>query len=157
MLKFLKSLPNISLIALLAICVVVSALFWLGGSQEVEIAGNPWDQPNFTDTLLNWTYFLLGLTLFITLGLSLFQFVGTFISNPKKGIVMLGVIVVFVLVFVVSWAMGTGETLNIIGYEGTDNTGFWGQYSDMCLYATYILGSATVVALLGSIVYSKLK
>lgn len=155
--KFLNKLPNLSLWILFAISIVVSVLFWVGGSEQVEINGNPWDQPFFTDALLDWTYILFGLTILITLVVTIKQFVDTFRVNAKKGWTSLAVIAAFLAVFVISWFLGSSETINIIGYEGTDNSGFWAQFTDMCVFSMYIMSTATVLTIIGTLVYSKLK
>ena len=155
--KFLNKLPNLSLWILFAISIVVSVLFWVGGSEQVEINGNPWDQPFFTDALLDWTYILFGLTILITLAVTIKQFIDTFRVNAKKGWTSLSVIAAFLAVFVISWFLGSSETINIIGYEGTDNSGFWAQFTDMCVFSMYILSAATVLTIIGTLVYSKLK
>ena len=155
--KFLNKLPNLSLWILFAISIVVSVLFWVGGSEQVEINGNPWDQPFFTDALLDWTYILFGLTILITLVVTIKQFVDTFRVNAKKGWTSLAVIAAFLAVFVISWFLGSSETINIIGYEGTDNSGFWAQFTDMCVFSMYILSAATVLTILGTLVFSALK
>ena len=155
--KFLNKLPNLSLWILFAISIVVSVLFWVGGSEQVEINGNPWDQPFFTDALLDWTYILFGLTILITLAVTIKQFIDTFRVNAKKGWTSLAVIAAFLAVFVISWFLGSSETINIIGYEGTDNSGFWAQFTDMCVFSMYIMFAATVLTIIGTLVYSKLK
>ena len=155
--KFLNNLPKISLWVLFAVSIVVSVLFWVGGSEQVEINGNPWDQPYFTDALLDWSYILCGLAILITLAVTLVQFVAAFKENAKKGWTSLAVLAAFVAVFVVSWFLGSSETINIIGYEGTDNSGFWAQFTDMCVYSMYILSIGTVLTIIGTVVYSKIK
>jgi uncharacterized membrane protein len=106
---------------------------------------------------INWTYALFAIAVIATVVASVFTFVTNFRKNPKKGIGTLAVLVVFALVFVVSWFIGSPEELKIIGYEGTDNVGFWAQYADMCMYATIIFASTTILALLGTTLYSKIK
>ena len=155
--KFMKLLPKISLWVLFAASLVITVLFFVGGSNTIDIAGTEWDEPVFTNLLLNWTYVLCALVVLITLAVSVMQFIKTFIANPKKGIVSSLVILLIVAIFAISWALGSAETINIIGYEGTDNTGFWAKYSDMCLYVAYTLGAGTLLALFGSMIYSKLK
>lgn len=70
---------------------------------------------------------------------------------------MLVVIVVFAAIFVISWAVGSPDKLDIIGYEGTQNEGFWAQFSDMIIYTAYVLFAATIIAWICSTVYSKIK
>ncbi|HPW90130.1 MAG TPA: hypothetical protein PLJ40_01775 [Paludibacteraceae bacterium] len=155
--KFLEKLPTLSLWVLFAISIVISLLFLFGGSEEVIINNNPWDQPLYTDALLNWSYILLGLAILITIIVTLVQFIASFKANPKKGLTSVGVVILFVGVFVVSWFLGTGDTLYIIGYEGTDNSGFWAQFTDMCVYSMYILFVATILTIFATVIYSKIK
>ena len=152
-----KYINKISLWVLLAISIVILVLFFVMPSTSVEINNTYYEEPSFTNPLMNWTLILLCLTVAFTLLLSIIKFVKTFIANPRKGLITLGVLVVFAAVFVVSWFLGDATKLDIIGYEGTDNMGFWAQYSDMCIYATAIMGVSTLVALFGTSIYSKLR
>ena len=156
--KFIENLPKYTLWVLFAISLVVSGIFIFGGSMEIEgNAGEMLSTFVHTDLFLNWTYILFALSVVITLFAAISSFITTLRKNPKKGIGTIVVLVVFALVFVVSWFLGSPEELTIVGYEGTDNVGFWAQYSDMCLWATIIFSAATILALVGSILYSKIK
>ena len=156
--NIIEKLPKITLWVLFAISLVVSAIFIFGGSMEIEgNAGEMLSTFVYTDLFLNWTYILFALSLVVALFAAVNSFVTTFRKNPKKGVATLLVLVVFALVFVVSWFLGSPEELTIVGYEGTDNVGFWAQYSDMCLWATIIFSVATILALVGSTLYSKIK
>ncbi len=157
MLKYIKSIPALSLVTLFAVSIVILLMFYLGGGADVEINGETWNQPTYTNTLLNWTYALMIIAAGITVIVSLVRFVMTFVDSPKKGIQNLLILALFAAVFFVAWGMGSEETLNIIGYDGTDNSGVMARFSDMCLYATYILVGGTILAWLGSALYSKLK
>ena len=156
--KFIENLPKYTLWVLFAISLVVSGIFIFGGSMEIEgNAGEMLSTFVHTDLFLNWTYILFALSVVITLFAAISSFITTLRKNPKKGIGTIVVLVVFALVFVVSWFLGSPEELTIVGYEGTDNVGFWAQYSDMCLWATIIFSVATILALVGSTLYSKIK
>ena len=156
--KFIENLPKYTLWVLFAISLVVSGIFIFGGSMEIEgNAGEMLSTFVHTDLFLNWTYILFALSVVITLFAAISSFITTLRKNPKKGIGTIVVLVVFVLVFVVSWFLGSPEELTIVGYEGTDNVGFWAQYSDMCLWATIIFSAATLLALVGTTLYSKIK
>ena len=156
--KFIENLPKYTLWVLFAISLVVSGIFIFGGSMEIEgNAGEMLSTFVHTDLFLNWTYILFALSVVITLFAAISSFITTFRKNLKKGIGTIVVLVVFALVFVVSWFLGSPEELTIVGYEGTDNVGFWAQYSDMCLWATIIFSVATILALVGSTLYSKIK
>ncbi len=158
MLNKLNLITKITLWVLFAVSIVVGALVFVGGDgTPLEVGGESLWQPKFTDTLIYWTYVLLALSLLITVVLSLVQFVQSFVANPKKGLKTLLILVVFVAVFVISWVAGSADEITIVGYEGTDNQGFWARFTDMCIYSIYILASGTVLALLGSMIYSKIK
>ncbi len=152
-----EKLAKITLLVLLAVSLVFTAMFWLGGGSEVVINGETWNEPTYTGAFLNWTYVLCGIAIVLTLGFSLYNFVLSFIANPKGGIKTIAVLAVFAAIFVISWYAGTGERLEIIGYEGTDNEGFWAQYADMCIYVTYTMIVATIAALFGTALYAKFK
>lgn len=142
---------------LLAASLVVLLMFWFGGTNTVELPSGSYDGvPLFTETLLQWAYVLFGLSIAITVIVSVVAFIMNFIAKPMRGIATLAVLVLFAGVFLVSWNMGSSETLEIIGYNGTDNTGFMAQFSDMCIYSMYTLGGAVILSLFGSVIYAKL-
>lgn len=152
-----NKISKIVLWVVLVISIVVGLLFSIGGGSNVSMNDNVYYEPKFTDLLLDWSILLLLAVLAVTLVMSFLHFIRTFGKNSKRGVRTLLVLVAFVAVFVIGWLLGTPDKINIIGYTGTENQGFWAHYSDMCLYATYIMGGATLVALFGSIIYSKIK
>lgn len=153
----MKRFPQICLWALFAISVVIGVLFFAGGSEQIFYNNEEFSQPIHTDILLNWSYILFALTLVLTLVISLLSFIKTFIANPKKGIAILSVLIVFALLFVIGWALGSGDRMEILGYDGSDNEGFMAHYSDMCIIVAYILGGLTLLSLLVTAIYAKLK
>ncbi|MFI3297260.1 MAG: hypothetical protein R3Y59_06490 [bacterium] len=155
--KLTKILPKVTLYGLLIVSLIFTMMFWLGGGSDVVINNETWNEPAYTALYLNWAYVLCGLALFFTLMFALVYFVTGFIASPKKGLITLLVIALFAAVFVVSWSLGSDAKMEIIGYDGTDNVGVMAQYSDMCLYATYILVGAILVTLFGTALYSKVR
>ena len=156
--KIVEKLPKFTLWAFIAISVVVIAIFFFGGTMEIEgNAGELLSTYVHTNLFLNWTYILLAISVIVTLVAVTGSFITSFRRDTKKAIGTLVVLVVFALVFVISWFIGSPEKLEIIGYEGTDNVGFWAQYSDMCMVATLIFSAATILSLVGSVFYTKLK
>lgn len=79
------------------------------------------------------------------------------VANPLSAIKSLIPLIIFVLIFVVAWSLGSAEKISIIGYEGTENEGFWAQFTDMVIYASYTLFAAVVLAIFGARVYTSLK
>jgi len=156
--KFVERISGISVLLLGLVSVLLVVLMYVGGNADSIMVGeDALTVPKFTDPLLYWSYFLLILTLGITLLLTIVGFVKKLIDNPAAAIKTLIPLVIFVLVFVVSWFLGSAEKISIIGYEGTENQGFWAQFSDMLIFSTYALFIALIATILGSGVYKKLK
>ena len=156
--KLIGNISKFTILVLGIISVILVALIYFGGNAESLIVGeDSLTVPKFTDTLIYWCYILIALTICITLGFSLFGFIKKLIESPKDGVKSLAVIAIFVILFVVAWMIGSPEKISIIGYEGTDNFGFWAQFTDMIIYATYALFIAIIGTIAGAGIYTKLK
>lgn len=151
-------ISRITLWSLLVFSAVILGLFYLGGTDgTLESGTDVFDIPAFTDTLLNWTYILFGVALIATIVSVVLAYAIDFKVNAKGAIKSLLSILLVVLLFVVTFFLGSGEKIDIVGYEGTDNVGFWAQFTDMCIYSVYVLLIVAVVAIIGSSVYKKIK
>lgn len=158
MTKLIEKIPGISALLLVAISIILVALIYLGGNGEpMDFAGESLTVPKYTDALLYWSYFLMVFTLFITLFMAVMNYLKSMVSNPKSALQSLIPLALFVLIFVVAWNLGTGEKMTIIGYEGTENEGFWAQFSDMMIYVIYALFAAIGITIIGARVYVNLK
>ena len=152
--KNYKLIPKITLWTLLALGIAVIAAFFLGGSQgTLEVAGDFLNIPKFTDLFLTWIYSLFGLAVLITLCVMVVKLGSDFKYNPKRAIRSLFVVAGAVVLCIVCWMLGSPEEIKIIGYEGTDNVGFWAQMADAVMYLCYILFAATIITMIwGAIV-----
>lgn len=154
----LDKIPRILLYVLMAICIVCGLMFYAGGTEgSLEVAGDFLDIPRFTDLFLYWCYILVVLALVITLVVVLTNYIFSFKYTPKRAIRTLSYVCVFVLILVVSWFLGSPEELPIVGYEGTDNVGFWAQCTDMIIYSVYVLVVAVVATIIGAAIYVKFR
>jgi hypothetical protein len=155
--KDYKKLASWSLLALMVIGIIVSVMFYLGGmSDEVHVvAGDELGVPRFTDLFLYWNYILLALVFAITLCFVCVNYVQLWKNNKKKAISYTAVICGFVLLVAVCWLLGSAEKVEIVGYEGHDNEGFWAQLSDMMIYLCYCLLCGTILTVLGGWIYTK--
>ena len=133
------------------------ATFSQGSESLASASGDLIQVPLLTDTILYWLYLLFALAILITLVVAVSQFVKGLIHDTGKALKSLVPIVLFALVFVVSYLLGSGERMSIIGYEGTQNEGIWAQLTDMMLYTVYTLMIALVVTIFGSRIYTALK
>lgn len=143
-------ISKVTLWVLLAIGIIISAMVFLGGTDGVgyEVAGDTLDVPKFTNLFLNWNYILLCLAILVTLIFVVIGFCRQWKADKKKAMFSLCVLIAFVLLFVICWFLGSPEKIQIIGYEGTDNQGFWAQLSDMMMYASYALVCGVIIAII---------
>lgn len=143
------------LYAMFALILVVLGLFYFGGEMAAPIVPDM-SNPVNTDALLYLIYGLFGLAVAVTVIAFLFQFGTALKDNPMNAIKSLIGVILLVVVLVVAWSMGSGETLAIQGYDGTDNVPFWLKLTDMFLYTIYFLLGATIVAIILSSIKKKL-
>lgn len=154
--KNYKMIPKVTLWVLMGLGILFSVLFYVGGSEgSLEVAGDFLDIPYFTNLFLTWNYILVVLVVLITLGVVVWEFTKTYKVDKKKAMNGLCVVLGAVVLVLVCWFLGSPEELKIIGYEGTDNVGGMAQLTDACIYLTYILVLATLVAMVWGIIYTK--
>ena len=154
--KNYKLIPKITLWTLLALGIVFIAMFFLGGSNgSLEVAGDFLDIPKFTDAFLVWNYVLFGLVVLITLCVVIVDFVNNWKFNRRKAYMTLGVVCGFVVLACICWFLGSPEKVDIIGYEGSDNVGFWAQMSDAVIFGCYFLIAATLCTMLWGYIHTK--
>lgn len=151
-------ISKITLWVLLLVGVVISAMIFAGGSNDtLEVAGDYLAIPVYTNLFLNWNYILLGLAVLVTVVFVIAGFIAQLKKDTKKALVTLGIVILFVALFVVCWFLGSPEKINIIGYEGTDNQGFWAQLADMMMYASYALVCGVILSIICGAVVSRIK
>lgn len=120
-------------------------------------AGEAMHVPLLTDTLFTWLYVLFAAIIIVTVAAALYQFVKKSLSNPKSALKSIIPILIFAGIFILSFFLGSGERMDIIGYEGTQNVGFWAQASDMFLYTVYTLLGLVILSIVGSKLYTMFK
>jgi len=154
--KDYKFIPKVILLALLLIGVIISVMFYAGGSEgTLEVAGDFLNIPLFTNLFLFWNYTLVALVLCITIAVVIWEFIKLYKVDKKKALRGLCVVVGFVGLLLLCWFLGSPAEVKIIGYEGADNVGTMARLSDACLYLTYILTCATLVALVWGVIHTK--
>ena len=156
--KNYKLFPKVTLWVLMVVGIVVTALFFLGGSEgSLEVAGDFLDIPKFTNVLLYWIYALVVLVILVTFGFVIAKLVETFKVDPKRGLTSVLVVLAAVALCALCWFLGSPEKIEILGYEGTDNVGNMARMSDAIMYLVYILTASTVAALVWGVFYTRVK
>lgn len=154
--KNYKLISQITMWVLLALGLVVVATFFLGGSNgTLEVAGDYLDIPRFSDLFLSWVYILLAIVVLVTLFFVCVGQANLFKTDKKKAIGTLCVVVGFVGLAALCWVLGSPEKIDIIGYEGTDNQGFWAQLSDAVIYMCYTLVIGTLATMAWGLIHTK--
>lgn len=141
------------LYALFAAIIAVILLFFLGGDAEgaarlTNVDQEMW-QPANTDLLIYLNYALFAIAAIA----SVISFVYFLVCNPKASAGSLYVLAGSIIVLAICWFLGSPEKIEILGYEGTDNVGFWCQATDMFIYSIYALFAVAVL----SIVFGSVK
>jgi hypothetical protein len=157
--KDYKKIPRITLWVLLAMGIIASVMFYVGGNEAVglEVAGDELAIPRFSNLFLIWNYILVFLVCAVTIAVVIWEFVKTAKVDMKRAINQLCVVLGFIALIVFCWLVGSPEKVHIIGYEGTDNVGGMARLSDACLYLTYILTICTIGTLIWGVIYTKTK
>ncbi|MDX9920585.1 MAG: hypothetical protein RB289_11490 [Paludibacter sp.] len=156
--KLIEKGPQILAYILGILSALIVVMVYAGGNAEsLEVGGDLLTVPKYTDTLLYWSYFLVGLVVVITVLLIIIGFIKNLVSSPVSALKSLIPVIIFILIFVISWSLGSADKISIIGYDGTDNVGFWAQFTDMVIYAIYALFAAVAITIVGSRIYISLK
>jgi len=156
--KLTNMLPKVTMWVLMGVSVVITVLFFLFIDKGDTLAANPeFIEPQFTGLFMGINYFMVALGVLVTAFVVLAGFGASFKENPKKAAMSLLPVLLMALLLIVTWFLGSGEKMDIIGYEGTDNVGFWPQCTDMICYSVYTLVSITILCILGGVIYKKLQ
>ena len=156
--KNYKLIPKIALIALSVLGVLFVLLFFLGGNSSEDphvVAGESMPYPRFDDAFLIWIYILVVVGLVITFSSAIASFIRNWKYNRRKAYMTISVLCGLVAMFVLCWFLGSSAKIEITGYEGDENVGFWAQASDMVIYMCYFLVAATFGAMIWGYVYTK--
>lgn len=131
------------------ITLAVIGLFLFGGqvAPEQKIVADM-SQPVFTDMMLYWAYILLVITIVALILFAIFGFFHSLKTSPKSALGGLLVLVAIVAVLGVSYTLGSGELLNIPGYDGQDNNPGTLKMTDMWIFSMYFMLIISVVAIL---------
>ena len=95
-----------------------------------------------------WVYFLVGCNVVVLLAFAIADFISSLKNQPKKAINSLLVIVAFVAMFVITYMLGSGKPLDIVGYTGPDNVPGRLNMTDMFMYSMYIMLALAVLAMI---------
>ena len=157
MFKAIKIAGLALVIASFALLIAFYATMGQGSETLANASGEAIHVPVLTDTVIYWIYILFSIAIVVTIAMAMYQFAKSMIANPANALKSLIPIILFAGIFVVSYLVGSGDKMSIIGYEGTQNVGVWAQVSDMFIYTIYTLFVLIIVTIVGSRLYTALK
>jgi len=126
----INKILQISLYVILAVSLVLFALFYINGE-------------SMTNTVLYWAYILLAITVLLLIGFPIFFF----IKNPHKGLTVLFVLVGFIILFGISYLFASDAT-NAVIYEKQNITPGVSRFIGAGLIMVYILTGIAVLSLI---------
>ena len=132
----IRKMSSWTLLTLLLASTGVLAAFYFGGYVDPTVEQ---PEPVYTGLLLNFTYAIALLTIAATVVFAFSSFARTLMHKPSQAIKQLTVIVVAIALMFTAYSLGDGTKLEIMGYDGPDNTEFWLKMSDMFFYSIYAL------------------
>lgn len=141
---------------LMALAVIVLCICFFGGSEPVNYNGEDFSDPHVS-VLLYFVYFEIAIAALVTLWSAASSFAVKMKTNSKQAIIGLVGVAVIILLMIITYAIGDGTKMNIIGYEGTDNEGTWSKIADMFLMTSYVLAFIATLSLIASPIIKKLK
>ncbi len=154
----MQKISKYALWGLMALSFILMLCFYLmTGDETIDVAGDALPVPTLTNPLLYWVYILLGCVALCTVASVALQYAIKFKTDKQAAIKSLLTAAALVVLLIITFFIGSSEKMDIIGYEGTDNVGFWAQFTDMCLYTVYTLVVIAALAIVGSYIYKIIK
>jgi len=149
-----SKISGMVLYAIILVSVVIFGMFFFGDVETETVPGL--EAPVYTNLMMVFMYILFGVALIATLGAAFSSFFIEMKKDPKEAIKSVGGILFFALIFLVSWFLADDTTLQIRGYEGSENVPFWLKWTDMILFSSYILFAIAILCILAGAVGKKI-
>ena len=130
--------------ACIVIILVVLGLFYFVGYNNPV---GDLNEPAHTETLIGLMYAMLAVCIIVTIGGSLIQFAGSLKNDPKSAIKSLVWLALFIVVLVVTYAIGSDAGIPLADGSVYDDKQ-WLKISDMMIYSEYLLFAIAAIATL---------
>ena len=149
----IRKTSSYTFLALVAIRVIVFALFLFGGS-ELDMKDNK--VYAYTDVLIYWTYALGILSVVTVLFFVVKDFIAELAASPSAALKKIAGPIALVVLLLVTYAIGDTTPLKLNEEAQRFNAPFWLKFSDMWIYSVYVLLFLTIVAAIAGAVKSAL-
>lgn len=148
----LNKLSSIVLYILFAATIVVSVLFYAGGSIDPSAE---YVEPTYTNSLMLLMYAFFAIATVIVLITQAIQFAKKAISAPKTALKSILGIGLLAVILVVTYFVSDGKQVEVLGVEPISET--WIRIVDMQLYSAYILVLVALVLMAVGGLFKKIK
>lgn len=149
----IRKTSSYTFLALVAISVIVFALFLFGGS-ELDMKDNK--VYAYTDVLIYWTYALGILSVVTVLFFVVKDFIAELAASPSAALKKIVGPIALIVLLLVTYAIGDTTPLKLNEEAQRFNAPFWLKFSDMWIYSVYVLLFLTIVAAIAGAVKSAL-
>lgn len=149
----IRKTSSYTFLALVAISVIVFALFLFGGS-ELDMKDNK--VYAYTDVLIYWTYTLGILSVVTVLFFVVKDFIAELAASPSAALKKIAGPIALIVLLLVTYAIGDTTPLKLNEEAQRFNAPFWLKFSDMWIYSVYVLLFLTIVAAIAGAVKSAL-
>lgn len=148
----LNKLSSIVLYILFAVTIVVSVLFYAGGSIDPSAE---YVEPTYTNSLMLLMYAFFAIATIIVLITQTIEFGKKAISAPKTALKSILGIGLLAVILVVTYFVSDGKQVEVLGVEPISET--WIRIVDMQLYSAYILVLVALVLMAVGGLFKKIK
>ena len=132
------------LYALIAVTVVVAALFFLGGYVDESAE---YLEPNFTSSLMYLMYAFVAVATLLVVADAVFGFVRKAVASPKNALRSLIGVGLLAVLLLVTFLFSNGGQVNVLGLDNPPSQTEL-RLVDMQLYTVYVLLGVSIVAML---------
>ena len=153
LMSFSTKISKIVLLALIAVTVIVAALFFLGGYKDPTAE---YLEPNYTSALLFMMYAFVCLAIVLVLVDVVIGFVRKAVSDLKGALRSLIGVGVLCVILLVTYFIGDGGQVNVLGLDEVPSQSEL-RLVDMQLYTTYVLLAVSAVLMVLGGVAKKIK
>jgi len=144
-----QRLVQIFFYLLMAVSVVLVVIFYLKNGDINPDDSTSKQMREFGPALNNyvyWTYFMVAVTLFVTL---IFP-IANMVTNPKSGLKTLLSLAALALVLFIGYQLADDTIMQIPGYDGPDNVPNRLKLTGMGIFTMYIMLGGALLAMLYS-------
>ncbi len=149
----LKNISKIVLYILCAITIVITVMFFFGGSVDPDAE---YVEPVYTNAMIGMMYACFFLTAFFTLVATLWQFIIKLSSNKASAIKTIVSFGLVAIVLIVSYFASSGEEITLIG-DGSVATEETVRIVDMMIYTIYAQSAVAVLLMIFGPLAKKIK